>query len=320
MSNLNIVLFGCNDFSVKVADELVKINSKPKLIIGSEEKFKISYSKKKVKNIRYVNMKDWSNLNNCQYYHFKDNDSFNKLEILLKELDCDLGIVAGWYNIIPKSIRCLFKKDIIGFHASLLPKLRGGAPLNWAILKGFSETGISCFSLNGEVDSGNLYKQVSIKIEKEDHIQDLINKIETASIKIIPKIIRGFQNSTIKSYLQKGKPSYGLQRKPLDSLISWFEKSAHIEKLVRASSRPYSGAFCYFEGKKIYIWRCSFLPLKIDIYGVPGQIINIKNVSLYPLVITNDGYLEIKEATFENKIDAISVLKKSSHKRFEYYN
>jgi len=272
---MKILLFGSSDTTRLVADYLYEHQYNLTTIVTNTESFKISYRPSGVKNSRYQNMKNWAQDKDVDILLYEDT---NQLYNDLNHGGYDFAIVAGWYHMIPKRIRALFPQGCAGFHASLLPKLRGGAPLNWALLLGHKETGVSCFELSDGVDDGPLYGQKKFLIDNGDNINDLIQKSNKAITNLLGDILPKLQNNRLEKYPQHGEPSYCGQRGPEDSKIDWQNSSNDILRLIRASTRPYPGAYSYIGDQKITIW--SALAAEWNIHANPGQILIVDD-SIY---------------------------------------
>src|SRR5262249_22889012 len=154
-------LFGGTDLTLKVAEKLESLGVLPAGVVTIEQSFSISYAKQGVKNVRHADMKSWAADRNIPCLIYKSMDDVSAFG---QSCNGEFGIVAGWYHMIPRRVRDQLAKGCVGLHASLLPELRGGAPLNWAIIKGKKKTGITLFELGDGVDDGNIYGQVSFPI------------------------------------------------------------------------------------------------------------------------------------------------------------
>ncbi len=300
---MNIVLFGSTDISLSVAVFLKGAGYRISAIVTTSPTFRISYNPAGVRNSRYVDMMAWAHEHKIPAFLYKTAD---ELICNLQEIDTDFAIVAGWHHMVPKRLRDVFPQGCAGFHASLLPAYRGGAPLNWSLLAGDKETGVSFFELSDGVDDGALYAQETFPILPSDYIGDLVSKSEGAILKMLadymPTIIRG---QHVK-YPQEGTPSYCGQRCPEDSLIDWHKTASDLVRLVRASAKPYSGAYSFLEGQKVTIWRAAVSD--IFFHGVPGQII-LADGAVH--VICGEGALKIEESESGDLI-----LSKENQKRF----
>lgn len=300
---MKIVLFGTTDLTRSVAEFLFTNSYEIVAIVTIVEVFSISYKADGVKNTRFVDMEAWGKGRNIPVIMYNNTDQVIS-ELKELKVTMDFGIVVGWYHMVPKKLRDLFSLGCGGFHASLLPRLRGGAPLNWAILLGLNETGVSFFELADGVDDGLLYAQEKFAIKTQDYIADLIKKSEKAILKMLCKIVPQIEKGQHLKYQQEGRASYCGQRAPEDSQIHWNDSAEKILCLIRASSLPYPGAYSFFEGEKVIIWKAKVA--KIDVYGATGQIIIIDGDVC---VVCGEGALILQ--TFTNN----QLFKKANNKR-----
>lgn len=308
---MKVFLLGSTDLTQAIGNKVLSLGIE---IVGCsfvQETFKISYSTSPVANLRHTDMGHWCKTHSIPATPFVDNAS---LVPLIKKSGATFILAVGWYHMVPPSVRSLATKGCAGIHASYLPDLRGGAPLNWAILSGRKKTGVSLFLLDSGIDDGDLLGQLKIPIADQETIASLIAKAEEASLQLIETCLPGVAKGELVPFSQKGTPTYCQQRVPADGKIDWRDPLAYIDRLIRAVGRPYGGAFSYFDQEKITIWRAA-LCKKIEILGAPGQIATIPN-SPFPFICTPEGPLEILEATDDQGNDFIHTLKKKNHQRF----
>lgn len=298
---MKIVLFGSTDLTLLVANFLYDNSYEISAIVTIPPVFNISYKQEGVINSRFVDMHAWGVVKNIKTF---DYENVSQIIDKISNIKVDFAIVIGWYHMVPKKLRDLFPIGCAGFHASLLPQLRGGAPLNWAILHGFKETGVSFFELSDGVDDGLLYAQESFIIKPSDYISDLIEKSEKKIIKILKENLSCIKENNFMKYQQVGIPSYCGQRIPEDSQINWNKSAEDILKLIKASSKPYAGAYSFLKKEKVIVWKAELS--RIEVYGAPGQILIIDG-KIH--VVCKDGALMISDYQ-----SAIS-LEKSNHMR-----
>lgn len=303
---MNITVFGSTDLTLSVLDFLYDNSYKIKAVVSAPEIFKISYQPEGVKNSRFVDLRSWTEQRNISIISY-DNSIHAIQELKTLGEDSDFAIVVGWYHMVPKKLRDFFSMGCGGFHASLLPKLRGGAPLNWAILSGLKETGVSFFELSDGVDDGLLYDQENFPIKPSDYIEDLVDKSRLAILTMLKRTLPRIINNEKILYSQVENSSYCGQRKPEDSLIDWNMSAIEILRLVRASSRPYAGAYTFLDNQKIIIWKAQVSPL--EILGVPGQVLVVDGKAY---IACGCGALHINEA------DGMELLMKANHKRLHF--
>lgn len=194
----------------------------------------------------------------------------------LERLELDLLIVLGWSQILSPKILSLASIGVIGAHASLLPKMKGSAPINWAIIRGLSETGNSLIELVEDVDGGQIIDQVSFPITRVDTCKTLYEKVaESNKIMLLRSIPYIMENRAIKGTPQSLSLEHLLpRRKPSDGLIDWSHDAWEIYNLIRGVTRPYPGAFTFIDGRKVFVWSATFLPVPHSARNVkPGQVL-----------------------------------------------
>lgn len=167
----------------------------------------------------------------------------------------DLILVLGWYYMLPRKVREKAALGCMGVHASLLPMYRGWAPISWAIINGETETGVTLFHLEDEVDSGDVVAQESFAIDREDTCATVYEKAVEASIRILRELLPQIAVDKAPRIVQNaGDASYFPRRRPEDGLIDWSKTPEQIRNFIRAQTKPYPGAFSHIGGKKVTIW------------------------------------------------------------------
>lgn len=172
----------------------------------------------------------------------------------------DLLLVLGWYYIIPSEVRTKAPLGCVGVHASLLPKYRGGAPITWAIINGETTTGVTFFYMCDGIDEGNIIAQKGFAIEDADNCATVYEKATQASIQILrdylPRLAAGTTPRTPQDHSQA---TYFPLRRPEDGQIDWAWSAKRVRDFIRAQTKPYPGAFTYFNNKKVIIWDADVL-------------------------------------------------------------
>jgi len=221
------------------------------------------------------------------------NNSLDKIN----QLSPDLIFVAGWSGLLSKQLIEKPKKGTIGFHPSLLPSDRGRSVLAWQIEEGYEETAVSMFYYNEIPDCGDIIAQEKIRIEKNDYINDVLNKCDNAIYNLMrayfPLVRKGIAPRKPQN-INEG--NFRRLRDEKDSLINWDTNGDVIYNKIRAISRPYPGAYFIYKKKKIKIWESVFFKDK-EHKGL-DKIINVGTIKrlakkLY-LVRCKDGSIQIK--------------------------
>lgn len=227
------------------------------------------------------------------------------LEHIIRNQEPDLIIVAGWSEIISDEVLDIPKMGVIGFHPAKLPMDRGRSVLAWQIEDGYTETALTMFQYSDYPDGGDIIGQDIIKIENEDYISDILDKVDIATENLMkayfPLIRQGLAKPR-KQDLSEG--SFRRLRNGSNSIINWNNNSKSIYNKVRAISHPYPGATTVlsFGGKpqRVNVWRSEVV--KSFPYGQqaePGTLV----ATLYDetlVVKTRDAYLRITNYTIIN--------------------
>lgn len=199
----------------------------------------------------------------------------SELMSAIVEYQPELCIVVGWYWVLKSELLKTVPYGWLGIHASLLPKLRGGAPLVWAILNGETKTGLSLFYFDEGMDTGDIVAQKEIGIEFDDTIADVLSKIERQSIEVVrenyPLLLAGNAPRLNQDHSQA---TYVALRQPSDGRIDWSQPAPAIYNFIRAQTHPYPGAFCFLNEKTIRVWSAK--PFDYPYYGTHGQVVLVE--------------------------------------------
>lgn len=183
----------------------------------------------------------------------------------------DICFVMGWYHIIAEKLLDKVPGGFIGIHNSILPMHRGFAPVVWSMIAGEKEAGFSVFSFDRGMDTGDVWYQKKINVEAQDYVSDVLDKIDKEIDVFFETGFFNILNGTLRPQKQcETTVSYGAKRTAEDGKIHWNKPAYEIYNFIRAQSRPYSGAYAYYNGEKIKIWRAEVFPYRIQ--GNPGQI------------------------------------------------
>ncbi|PIU84121.1 MAG: methionyl-tRNA formyltransferase [Elusimicrobia bacterium CG06_land_8_20_14_3_00_38_11] len=220
--------------------------------------------------------------------NLKDNDFISKLSTLNSEL----AIVAAYGKILPKEVLDMFPSGCVNLHFSILPKYRGAAPIQWAIIKGEKETGVTGFFMDEGLDTGKIIFQKKIEIAQNEDSLSLQKKLIPVAIDVLSetleKVKKGF-----KGEAQTGKVSYAPPLKKSDGKIDWNRPAGEIHNLIRGT-KPWPAAYTEVGSLKILDAETSqSLNLSISQSLPVGSIVSIqKNVGF--IVKCNPGFLLIK--------------------------
>jgi methionyl-tRNA formyltransferase len=206
-------------------------------------------------------------------YHVRNINDPEALE-LLAELSLDLAFVIGWTQLVRRPARSLIRNGVIGAHASLLPIDRGRAPVNWALINGRTETGNSLLWLADDADTGELIDQTRFPITPYDTCATLYARVAESNramiLGVLPDLLAGRRPGA-------PQPDTGVSplpaRHPADGLIDWSLDSARVYDFIRAQTRPYPGAFTWFEDSRWRVWNAALFPGDLGCVSAPGELL-----------------------------------------------
>lgn len=226
---------------------------------------------------------------------------------VLQQIKPDIAFAIGWRYLISKEAYSVPPKGTLILHDSLLPKYRGFAPMNWAIINGESQTGVTLFYIAEGVDSGPIIDQLSTEI----HIKDTAKTIDENIIKLYEKIIiknlPDFESGKIKSLAQdESQASYTCKRTPEDGEINWQHSALQIYNLIRGLTHPFPGAYTTLKGKRILVWGAE-LPEKIETYvgNIPGRVLGKRDGMIE--VLTGKGVLRLSQLQYAEGAEKSAV-------------
>ena len=173
---------------------------------------------------------------------------------LVRSLRPDLVCVVSWSMIIPPEILLLPELGCVGFHYSMLPRRRGGAPLNWALIEGLKETGTTLYYLDKGIDSGDIIAQRAFEIGDEDTVKDLLDKLLVICPGLLAENIDGIMACTATRVPQdEALATYTRRRKPEESEIDWSKSEWDIYNFIRALAHPYPCGFTKVGDRRLVI-------------------------------------------------------------------
>lgn len=212
----------------------------------------------------------------------------------LRQLDPDLIFSFYYRAMIPKEVLEIPKLGAYNMHGSLLPKYRGRACVNWAVINGEDETGATLHVMTEFADRGDIIAQKPVTIESEDTAHDVFLKITEAAKGILESCLPFLEKGTAERFPQdESKATKFGRRRPEDGEIDWSKSASEIYNLVRALTHPFPGAFTIWDGKKVFIWKA--IPNEGE--SEPGKIISESPM----LVGTGQGLLKILKLQTEGE-------------------
>ncbi len=290
LKDLKVVFMGTPEFSVNILSMLINntnvigVVTKPDKVVGRKKEVTFS----PIKSLALKN-----NIKVLQPVKIKEDYQ----DILT--LKPDIIITAAYGQIVPKEVLDYPKYGCINVHASLLPKLRGGAPIHHAIIDGYHETGITIMYMDPKMDSGDIIKQASTSILEDDTYQTLHDKLSILGTnllkEVLPSIIAN-TNDRIKQDESEVTYAYNIDRK--EEILDFNSSKEEIYNKIRGLN-PNPGSYFLLDGKTIKVYKS----LKIDDFTyqdkINGEIVEVSKDSFS--IKTKNGLLKILEIKPEGK-------------------
>jgi methionyl-tRNA formyltransferase len=302
LKDLQIVFMGTPEFAVASLDKLVQAGCNIVGVITAPDKpggrgMELQQSDVKKYAVQHgLNVLQPEKLKNPEFLE------------TLKALHADVQVVVA-FRMLPEVVWNMPPMGTINVHGSLLPQYRGAAPINWAIINGEKETGVTTFKLQQEIDTGNILMQQSLAIGEDESVGEVHDRMKIAGADLLLKtmealvtgnIMEQVQDSTESSESEKAAAEKLLKHAPKifteTCLINWTKPMEDVYNLIRGLS-PYPAAFTFLDGKKMKVYKAVKIFTTPSIK--PGEFETDKKTFLQ--FACTDGYISIKELQLEGK-------------------
>lgn len=222
----------------------------------------------------------------------------------MENLNPDVICVVAYGKILPKELLEIPKLGCINVHGSLLPKYRGAAPIQWAVLNGDKTTGITTMYMDEGMDTGDMILKEEVKIGEDETTGELWERLESIGGELLVKTLKQIEQGTAPREKQSGEFSMAPMLNKEMAKINWEEQDAkQIKNLVRGLN-PIMGAYTYLEGKKIKFWKVDIATKKeifaegLEIFRNGTVIVSNPRDGIF--IKTKDGILKVLEIQGEN--------------------
>lgn len=219
---------------------------------------------------------------------------------VLRDLCADVFVVIAFGQILPETVLKLPRYGCVNIHASLLPKYRGAAPIQWCVIDGEKETGVTTMMMDAGLDTGDMLEKVVIPIDADETGGSLHDKLSKAGAGLILSTLRKMEDGTLVRTPQtdQGTCYARMLTKSLGD-IDWAKSAVSIERLIRGLN-PWPSAYTAWNGRTIKIWAADVLPDEEDFETIPcGSVVRQDRHSL--VIRTGEGLLSIRELQMEGK-------------------
>ena len=211
----------------------------------------------------------------------------------LKAFAPDVIVVIAYGKILPKTVLDIPKYGCVNIHGSLLPKLRGAAPIQRAVIDGEEETGVTSMLMDVGLDTGDMLIKESVKILPDETAGELFDRLSKLGTKVLFETLEKIENGTVTREKQDDSLStYAAMLSKEESVIDWNLSAKSVHNKVRGMN-PWPVAVTFFKGKKLKIFKTKVCEKN----GTPGKVISVSP----PIVACGEGSVELLEVQLEGK-------------------
>lgn len=291
---MKIVYMGTPDFAVNTLDAIVKAGHEVALVVTQPDKAKgrsgkLVYTPVKEKALEY-------NLPVAQPEKVREEEFMASLELLKP----DVIVVVAFGQILPERILNIPQYGCINVHASLLPAYRGAAPIQWAVIDGLKETGVTTMYMEKGLDTGDIICQSRLTLDKEETGGSLFERLADEGAKLLLTTLEKLENGTATRTKQDdSKSSYAKMLTKEMGRLDFNKDAVSLERLIRGLN-PWPSAFTSINGKSLKIFKAEVLDEEsIQDFGEPGCIISVDKKSF--TVRCGSGALRVMNLQLEGK-------------------
>lgn len=287
---MKVIFMGTPDFSVGTLEALVEAGHEVVLAVTQPDK-----PKGRGKEMQFTPVKECALKHGIPVYQprrVRERECIDEL----KKYEADVCVVIAFGQILPKEILEMTPYGCINVHASLLPKYRGAAPVQWAVIDGEAVSGVTTMQMDEGLDTGDMLEKVEIELDEKETGGSLHDKLADAGAKLLIHTLAELEKGTLRPEKQGESPTrYARMLDKKLGSIDWSRSASEIERLIRGLN-PWPSAYTDWNGKTMKIWEADVLSQKDEQEEtgekkVPGTIVQVTKNAFF--VQTGDGLLQI---------------------------
>ena len=292
---MRVIFFGTPDFSVGTLEALIDAGHQVVLVVTQPDK-----PKGRGEVMQYTPVKEVALAHDIPVFQpkkIRDPESLKEL----KKYDADVMVVIAFGQILPKEVLAMTPYGCINVHASLLPAYRGAAPIQWAVINGEKESGVTTMQMDTGLDTGDMIMRTVVPLDEKETGETLHDKLAAAGAALCVETLKALEEKTA-TWEKQGETTtaYASMLKKDMGKINWSDSAVKIERLIRGLN-SWPSAFTYLNGKVLKIWDG-------DVYGeadgnademAPGTIVKIEKDGFF--VQCGEGLLKVNELQLQGK-------------------
>ena len=291
---MKVIFMGTPDFSVGTLEALVEAGHEVVLAVTQPDK-----PKGRGKEMQFTPVKECALKYNIPVYQPRRVREPECIEELRK-YEADIMVVVAFGQILPKEILEMCEYGCVNVHASLLPKYRGAAPIQWAIIDGEEVTGVTTMQMDEGLDTGDMLLKTEIPMDSKETGGSLHDKLSEAGAKLCVETLKALEEKTVTPIPQgEATTAYAKMLDKQLGNIDWDKDAKAIERLIRGLS-PWPSAYTNWNEKVMKIWdACALEEMETIDGAAPGMIVKVEKDAFY--VQTGDGLLKVCELQIPGK-------------------
>ena len=287
---MRIVFMGTPDFAVKSLEAIHQAGHEIPLVVSQEDK-----AKDRKGNILKTPVKQAAESLGIPVYSVARLRKDEELLSQLRDLKPDCIVVAAFGQLLPKEVLELPRYGCVNIHGSLLPKYRGAAPIQWAVLDGEKETGITTILMDEGIDTGDILLKKTIKIDMDETSGSLFDKLMALGAETILETLDELENGNLTPIKQGESPTaYAKMLTKAMGLIDFTRPAKELDCFVRGMD-PWPSAYTLLSGKTLKLWKVR----AVEGSGKVGSVIDIGKESF--TIACGEGAIEVLEVQLEGK-------------------
>lgn len=289
---MNVIFMGTPDFAVGILEALIEAGHEITMVVTQPDK-----PKGRGHAMQYPPVKETALAHGLPVYQpkkIRDEESVQFLE----SVKADVIVVVAFGQLLPKRILQMKKYGCINVHGSLLPKYRGAAPIQWAVIDGEKESGVTTMQMDEGLDTGDMLLKKTVPLEEKETGGTLFDKLSKAGAGLCVETLKRLEEGSLKPEPQGESPTaYASMLNKHMGEIDWTKDAVSIERLIRGLN-PWPSAYTRYQGKTMKIWTAEVIPSDQG-KGACGEILEVTKDAV--IIQTGDGLLAVKELQLEGR-------------------
>lgn len=290
---MKIIFMGTPDFSVGTLEALIKEGHEVMLAVTQPDK-----PKGRGKSMQFPPVKEAALAHGIEVYQPAKVRDEACIEYL-RNYEADIIVVVAFGQILPKEILTMPRYGCINVHASLLPKYRGAAPIQWAVINGEPVTGVTTMRMDEGLDTGDMILKEEVVLTPEETGGSLFERLAQTGAELCLKTLAAIEDGTaVYTPQDHTKATHTTMIKKQLGEIDWNKTAEELERLVRGLN-PWPSAYTHLNGKTLKIWKAAVVEQEGNRQAEPGSVAEVTKDSL--AVQTGQGMLKLLEVQLEGK-------------------